>query len=89
MNAGLLFALTLPGLVVALVVLAVVERLASRAGRRSPLTGRTRPGLSAVGLDALSVAVSPGRAVAVEQREVQEQLRDDDGEGAPPYRDQV
>ena len=42
MAAGVLFALTLPGLVVLLVVLAAVEHAWSRLGRPSPLHRRAR-----------------------------------------------
>ncbi len=42
MAAGLLFALTLPGLVILLVAVAVGEHAWSRAGRRSPLLRRRR-----------------------------------------------
>lgn len=84
MSAGLLFALSLPGLVVLLVVLAAVEQVASRARRRSPLTGAQRPALSASGLDALAGALSPGRALQREQQRVEQLLRDDEQDGAPP-----
>jgi hypothetical protein len=46
---GVLFALTLPGLVILLVVLAGVEHAWSRFGRRSPLYHRERHALSAGG----------------------------------------
>lgn len=84
MTAGALFALTLPGLVLGLVALAFLERLAARPGRRSPLTGRARPRLSAAGWDAFCAGVSPARAAALEQRRVAQLLRDDESDGAPP-----
>jgi hypothetical protein len=46
---GVLFALTLAGLVILLVVLAGVEHAWSRFGRRSPLYHRERHALSAGG----------------------------------------
>lgn len=76
--------MTLPGVVLVLVVVAVVETLASRRGRRSPLTHRRRYAVSASGLDVFSAAVLPGKADELAQRAVEQQLRDDDGEGAPP-----
>ena len=84
MGAGLLFALTLPGLVVLLVVLAAIERTCSWRGRRSLLSTHPRPGLSAGGFDVFAAAVSPGKATKLEQRRVEEQLREDEEDGAPP-----
>ena len=84
MGAGLLFALTLPGLVLVLIILAVVERTLSRLSRRSLVSTRARPGLSASGLDVFAAAVSPGKANELEQRRVEEQLREDEEDGAPP-----
>jgi hypothetical protein len=57
MAAGVLVALTLPGLVVLLVVVATVEHAWSRLGRRSPLHGR-RAALSAAERDVFSAAAS-------------------------------
>ena len=51
MALGMLFAMTLPGLVVVLVVLAGVEVALSRRGRRGLLSGSARPSVSASGLD--------------------------------------
>ena len=85
MGAGVLFALTLPGLVVLLVVLASVEHAWSRLGRRSRLHGRERHALSAGGMDVFSAALDPGRALDLEQRRVREIRRDDVEDGAPPY----
>ena len=82
---GALFALTLPGLVVLLVVLAAFEHAWSRLGRRSRLHGRERHALSAGGLDVFSAALAPGRAVDLEQQRVREMRRDDVEDGAPPY----
>ena len=84
MGAGLLFALTLPGLAILLVVLAVVERTCSQRRRRSLVSARPRPGLSAGGLDVLAAAVSPGKANELAQRRVEEQLHEDEHDGAPP-----
>jgi hypothetical protein len=84
-GAGALFALTLPGLVVLLVVLASLEHAWSRYGRRSRLHGRERHALSAGGLDVFSAALVPGKAVDLEQQRVREVRRDDVEDGAPPY----
>lgn len=83
-TAGALLALTLPGLLLGLLVLAVVEQVTARRGHRSRLAGSTRPRLSAAGFDVFSAAVSPGRAAQLEQRRVEAQLRDDEADGAPP-----
>ena len=85
MAAGVLFALTLPGLVILLVVVATAEHLWSRAGRRSPLLRRQRHALSAGGLDVFSTALVPGRDVDLEQQRAREIRRDDVEDGAPPY----
>jgi Family of unknown function (DUF6191) len=84
MGAGLLVALTLPGLVLLLVALAVGEQFAARLGRRSLLARRRRHALSASGLDVFSAALAPGRDVDLEQRRAREIRRDDVEDGAPP-----
>jgi hypothetical protein len=81
---GLLLALTLPGLVLLLVGLAVAEAAWARTGRRSAVTGRARHALSAGGLDVLSAAMAPGRALDLDERRHREVLRDDVEDGAPP-----
>jgi hypothetical protein len=85
MGVGVLFALTLPGLVILLVGVAAVEHACSRVGRRSPLHGRERHALSAGGLDVFSAALSPGREADLEQQRVREIRRDDVNDGEPPH----
>ena len=85
MGAGVLFALTLPGLVILLVVLAAVEHVWSRLGRRSPVYRRQRHAVAAGGLDVFSAALVPGRSVDLEEQRVREVRRDDVQDGAPPY----
>ena len=84
MGPGLLVALTLPGLVLLLVLLAGVEQLAARLGRRSPLARGRRHALSAGGLDVFSAALAPGHAVDLDQQRTRALHRDDLGDGAPP-----
>jgi hypothetical protein len=84
MAVGAVFAMTLPGLVVLLIALAVVERAYSRMRRRSPVSGERRDALSASGIDAFSAALLPGRATELEQKRVEEHLRDEEADGAPP-----
>ena len=84
MGLGLVFALTIPGVAVLLVVLAVVERTASGLRRASPLHGAERHALSAAGADVFSAALEPGRAHDVDQRLATELMREDETDGAPP-----
>ena len=86
MGAGVLFALTLPGLVILLVVLAAVEHAWSRFGFRSPLHRRARHALSAGGLDVFSAALFPGKALDLEEQRIRATRRDDVEDGAPPNR---
>ncbi|MFI5428486.1 hypothetical protein [Aeromicrobium sp. UC242_57] len=74
MSFGVLFAATLPGLVVLLVVLAAVERVSKR-----------RRGLSAAGLDVFSAAMLPGRAIEQEHRAEAKERRINPSDGAPPH----
>jgi len=84
-GAGVLFALTLPGLVILLVALAAVEHAWSRVGRRSPLLRRHRHALSAHGLDVFSAALVPGRTMDLEEQLTREVRRDVVEDGAPPF----
>lgn len=88
MGAALLFALTLPGVVVLLVVVAVVEQAASRRGRRGVVSRARRHALSAGGLDVFSSALIPGRDVDLEAQRSREILADDVERGGPP-RDRI
>jgi hypothetical protein len=81
---GLLVALTLPGLVVLLIAVAVAEQVAARCGRRSVLTRRRRHALSAGGLDVFSAALAPGRAADLDEQRAREMTFDDAEDGAPP-----
>ena len=85
MGPSLLVALTIPGLAVLLVVLAVVERAASGLHRHSPLHGRRRHAVSAAGADILAATLDRGRRVDVDRRLAAELLREDGTDGAPPH----
>jgi hypothetical protein len=85
MGPGVLVALTLPGVVLLLTALAMVEAVRARLGRRSLLTRRERHALSAGGLDVFSAALAPGREADLEQQRAREIRRDDVEDGAPPY----
>ena len=82
---GVLFAFTLPGLVVLLVAVATVEHGGARLGRRSPVYRRERHALSAGGMDVFSAALFPGKAVDLQERRVRQMIRDFVDDGAPPY----
>lgn len=77
MNFAVLFAATLPGLVVLLIVLAAIERVLRRRKGRSSL--------SAAGLDVFSAAMLPGRAVELEHRAEAKERRLGPSDGAPPH----
>ena len=93
-GVGLLFALTLPGLVCLLVALVALERFGLWAGRSSwlPWRRRAEPSgrqprraeLSAAGLDELSGWLYAGKRLELDQRNTELMLRDDSLDGAPP-----
>jgi Family of unknown function (DUF6191) len=83
---ALVFFLTLPGLVVGLTALAMVDRLGWWISGRSRLPwfrdGR-RPA-SAAGLDELQAMFHSGKRHTIERRDLELVLRDDEHDGAPP-----
>jgi hypothetical protein len=85
MGVGLLVSLTLPGVVLLLVAVAVAEQAWSRLGRRSRVNGRQRHALSASGMDVFSTALDPGRALDLDEQRSRAVTREDPGDGAPPY----
>ena len=85
MGVGMLVALTLPGVVLLLVAVAVVEQVWSRLGRRSALHGHRRHALSASGMDVFSAALDPGRALDLDEQLSRAVTREDAGDSAPPY----
>jgi hypothetical protein len=72
---GWFWAMSLPGLVCLLVVLAVVE-LVVRRRRGTPL--------SAVGFEQLGATFEAGKADELEHRKSELMMRDDEEDGAPP-----
>jgi hypothetical protein len=83
---ALVFFLTLPGLVVALTALAVVDRLGGWVSGRSRLPwfrDGHRPA-SAAGLDELQAMFQSGKRHSIERRDMELVLRDDERDGAPP-----
>ncbi|MGW4807759.1 DUF6191 domain-containing protein [Kitasatospora sp. NPDC004272] len=81
------WAMSLPGLVCALVVLAFVDQVALRASRSRwvPWRGTGREGqVAATGFEQLHAQFAAGKQAELEQRRTTLMLRDEDGEGAPP-----
>ncbi|MER5861770.1 DUF6191 domain-containing protein [Kitasatospora sp. NPDC002040] len=79
--------MSLPGLVCALVAVAVLDQLALRAGRSKwvPWRGTGREGqISATGFEQLHAQFAAGKQHELEQRKTTLMLRDEEGEGAPP-----
>ncbi|SDK49351.1 hypothetical protein SAMN05421806_10859 [Streptomyces indicus] len=80
---------TLPGLVVLLTVIAIVDQVLLRAGRAGILPWRNaaRTGqISATGFEQLHGSLSPGKQHELKERESSLVLRDDEDDGAPPHR---
>ncbi|MFG2824550.1 DUF6191 domain-containing protein [Kitasatospora sp. NPDC048365] len=81
------WAMSLPGLVCALVVLAFVDQLAlgARRARWIPWRGTGREGqVSSTGFEQLHAQFAAGKQAELEQRKTTLMLRDEEGEGAPP-----
>ncbi|WP_338675775.1 DUF6191 domain-containing protein [Streptomyces sp. SCSIO 30461] len=84
--------LTLPGLVILLTVLALVDQLLLRMGRSGLLPWRNsaRQGqISATGFEQLHAGLSPGKQNELKERQSALLLRDDEDDGAPPNRTTV
>jgi hypothetical protein len=82
-----LFAMTVPGLVCLLSLLAVLDQLALRAGRARwiPWRGTGREGqVSATGFEQLHATFAAGKQHQLDERQSSLVLRDDQGDGAPP-----
>lgn len=81
------WAMSLPGLVCALVALAVVDQVALRArrSRRLPWRGTGREGqVSATGFEQLHAQFAAGKQHELKQRATTLMLRDEEGDAAPP-----
>ncbi|MFF2657528.1 DUF6191 domain-containing protein [Kitasatospora sp. NPDC058032] len=84
---GLLFAMTIPGLVCLLVALAFVDQLALRARRSRlvPWRGTGREGqISATGFEQLHAQFAAGKQHQLDERQSTLMLRDEEDDGAPP-----
>ncbi|GAB7181916.1 DUF6191 domain-containing protein [Kitasatospora sp. Ki12] len=81
------WAMSIPGLVCALVLVAAVDQLLLRAGRARwvPWRGTGREGqISATGFEQLHAQFAPGKQHELDERGSTLMLRDEEGEGAPP-----
>lgn len=81
---GVLVALTLPGLVLALLAVAAVDQLLLRLRGHRLAHSRRDTQVSSTGFDLLHAALSPGKADELAQRHSEELVRDAEAEGAPP-----
>lgn len=84
--------MTLPGLVIALTVLAFIDQVLLQAGRAGVLpwrNGARRGQVSATGFELLHASLSPGKQNELEERRSALVMRDDDEDGAPPHRTTV
>ena len=75
MSLGFLFAMSLPALVAALFLLAMVERVVRRK-KGTPM--------ATAGIGELGATFEMGKREELEYRKEERQLRDDSGDGAPP-----
>lgn len=78
-----LWAMSLPGLVVILVVVGAVDVVLTRRRKRRGETA-ARAKVAEVGFDALGLALSPSRRHKQEHDEFMEVKREEEGDGAPP-----
>jgi len=82
-----LFAMTIPGLVCLLTVVALVDQIAVRASRTRwiPWRGTGREGqVSATGFEQLHLVFAASKQHELDERKTSLMLRDDQGDGAPP-----
>ncbi len=76
---GTIFALTLPGLVILLIGVALVERASRGVG-----SGHRNHATASAGFDVLGTALDPGNRHRIEEQESELLRRDDIEDGAPP-----
>jgi hypothetical protein len=81
---GVLFAMTLPGLVILLVIAAALERFGRWFGRSWLPWRRSRAPISAAGFDELTACFYAGKRIELEQRRVELVLPTEEHDGAPP-----
>ena len=81
---GLIVALTLPGLVLALLAVAALDQVLLRVRHRGLVSWRRDAQVTSTGFELLHASLSPGKADELAQRRTTELVRDEDEEGAPP-----
>lgn len=86
------FFMTLPGLVLALTLIAFVDQLLLRAGRAGVLPWRNSAGqgqISATGFVLLHASLSPGKENELKERQSALVMPDNEDDGTPPNRTTV
>lgn len=84
---GFLWAMSLPGLVFLLVLVAALERFGLWAGNRSWLPWRRRETgtpIAAAGFEELDAFMAAGKRHEIDQRNHSLMMRGDESDGAPP-----
>jgi hypothetical protein len=81
---GVAVALTLPGLVLVLLVVAAIDQLLLRIRGRGLMSWREDAQVSSTGFEMLHATLSPGKADELAQRRTEDVIRDDDERAAPP-----
>ncbi len=76
---SVLFALSLPGLVILLIALGVWQLL------RAKVTGKRRPGSASIGIDLLDTVLKPGSEHRLFEKEHKRLQRDETEKGEPPF----
>lgn len=74
-----LFALTLPGLVIVIIALGVIQLVQAR------ISGRKRPGSATAGINLLDVILKPGSEHRILEQESMKIKRNEDERFAPPF----
>jgi hypothetical protein len=74
-----LFALSLPGLVIVIIALGVLQLT------RAKISGRRRPGSATAGIDFLDVVLKPGSEHRVLEQQSIKIKRNEDERDAPPF----
>jgi hypothetical protein len=81
---GVAFAVTFPGLVVLLVVVAFADQVLLKVRGHGLVPWRRDTPVASTGFDLLHAALSPGKQDELDQRRTEELVRDDEQDGAPP-----
>jgi hypothetical protein len=81
---GVLVALTLPGVVLALLAVAAADQVLLRVRGRGLAPWRREAPVSATGFELLHAALAPGKADELAQRHTEQLVRDEEDEAAPP-----